>query len=83
MRQPLRASVDPQALSAAYTLRAAAVMAKSDHLIKARALYERMLARYGQRDWGYYVEQAQEALASLQDSAPALIALRTRATVSR
>jgi hypothetical protein len=47
--QPLRTSVDPQALGAACTLRAAAVMAEAEHLTEARALYQRVLARYRAR----------------------------------
>jgi hypothetical protein len=49
MRQPLRTAVDPQALGAACTLRAAAVMAEAEHLTEARALYQRVLARYSRR----------------------------------
>jgi len=63
--QPLRTAVDPQALGAACTLRAAAVMAEAEHLMEARALYRRVLARYARREWAYYVDQAREALASL------------------
>ncbi|MEP6933647.1 MAG: hypothetical protein ABI988_06880 [Nitrospirota bacterium] len=47
--QPLRKAVDPQALEAACTLKAAAVMAETKHLTEARALYQRMLARYSRR----------------------------------
>ena len=47
--QPLRTAVDPQALEAACTLRAAAVMAEAKHLTEARALYQRVLARYSRR----------------------------------
>jgi hypothetical protein len=83
MSQPLRTAVDPQALGAACTLRAAAVMAETEHPAEARALYQRLLVRYAHRDWAYYVEQAQEALAGLQDSAPPVVALRSRAAVSR
>ena len=74
--QPLRTSVDPQALGAACTLRAAAVMAEAEHLTEARALYQRVLARYSSRDWAYYVDQATEALAGLQDAAPTVVAFR-------
>ena len=76
MSQPLRTSVDPQALGAACTLRAAAVMTEAEHLMEARALYQRVLARYSSRDWAYYVDQATEALVSLADSAPTVVALR-------
>ena len=74
--QPLRTVVDPQALGAACTFRAAAVMAEAEHLTEARALYRRVLARYSNRESAYYVDQAKEALAGLQDSAPAIVALR-------
>ena len=50
MSQPLRTAVDPQALGAACTLRAAAVMAEAKHLTEARALYQRVVARYPRRD---------------------------------
>ena len=83
MSQPLRASVDPQTLSAACTLRAAAVMAEAEHLTEARALYQRVLVRYAHGDWVYYVEQAKEALAGLQDATPTVVALRTHAALSR
>jgi hypothetical protein len=74
--QPLRTAVHPQALGAACTLRAAAVMIEAEHLMEARALYQRVLARYSSRDWAYYVDQAKEALAGLHDSAPAVVAFR-------
>ena len=50
MSQPLRTAVDPQALGAACTLRPAAVMAEAKHLTEARALYQRVRARYSSRD---------------------------------
>jgi len=81
--QPLRTVVDPHALGAACTLRAAAVMAEAEHLTEARALYQRVLDRYVNGEVAYYVEQAQNALAGLQDSAPAIIALRSSAAPSR
>jgi hypothetical protein len=83
MSQPLRTAVDPQALGAACTLRAAAVMAEAEHLTEALALYQRVLARYSGRDWAYYVDQAKEALVSLSDSAPTVVALRPRSAPSR
>ena len=83
MSQPLRTAVDPHALGAACTLRAAAVMAETEHLTEARALYQRVLARYAHRDCAYYVDQAKEALAGLQDSAPAVVAFRSRSAPSR
>ena len=81
--QPLRTAVDPQALSAACTLKAGAVMVEAEQLAGARALYQRTLLRYPHGDWAYYVEQAKEALAGLQDSAPAVVALRAHAAMSR
>jgi hypothetical protein len=74
--QPLRTAVDPQALGAACTLRAAAVMIEAEHLMEARALYQRVLVRYSSHDWAYYADQAKEALAGLHDSAPAVVAFR-------
>lgn len=81
--QPLRTSVDPKALGAACTLRAAGVMAEAEHLTEARALYQRVLARYSNREWAYYVDQAKEALAGLQDSTPAVVAFRPDRLLSR
>ena len=81
LSQPLRTAVDPHALGAACTLRAAAVMAETEHLTEVRALYQRV--RYSSRDWAYYVDQANEALAGLQDSTPAIGALRSRSAPSR
>ena len=76
MSQPLRTAVDPQVLGVACTLRAAAVMAAMNHPVEARALYQRVLTRYVQREWAYYVDQAKEALVSLSDSTPTVVALR-------
>jgi hypothetical protein len=58
-------------------------MAEAEHLTEARALYQRVLDRYVNGEVAYYVEQAQNALAGLQDSAPAIIALRSSAAPSR
>jgi hypothetical protein len=69
-------AVDPQALGAACTLRAAAMMTEAEHLTEARGLYQRVLARYSSRDLAYYVNHAKEALAGLQISAPAFVAFR-------
>lgn len=77
-RQPLRTAVDPRALGAACTLRAARLMAEQDRLAEARDLYQRVLSRYPRQAWAYYHEQAREALASLPDEAPAVLALRNR-----
>ena len=72
--QPLRASVDPQALGVACTIRAAGMMVEAERMTEARALYQRVLTRYSSRDFTYYANQAREALAGLQDSAPAVAA---------
>jgi hypothetical protein len=61
--QPLRATVDPQAIGAACTLRAAARFAATSRTEDARALYERVLLHYAGPDWVYYTAQAREALA--------------------
>ncbi|MCE3224614.1 MAG: hypothetical protein K0S58_2794 [Nitrospira sp.] len=58
-------------------------MVEAEHLTEARALYRRVLARYSSRDWAYYVAQAKEALVSLSDSAPAVVALRPDRALSR
>lgn len=81
--QPLRTVVDPQALGAACTLRAAALMVEAQHLIEGRVLYQRVLARYSSRDWAYYVDRAKEALVSLSDPALAVVALRPGSAPSR
>ena len=75
--QPLRTAVHPQALGAACTLRAAAVMVEAQQPTEAREFYQRVLTRYRNREWAYYVDRAKEALADLQDSAPAVVALRS------
>lgn len=75
--QPLRTSVDPQALGAACTIRAAEVMAEAARITEARALYQHVLERYSKREWVYYADQAKEALVGLQDSTPAVVAFRS------
>jgi hypothetical protein len=77
MRQPLRTAVDPHALGAACTIRTALVLAERNRLSEARDLYEHVVTRYPEREWAYYREQAKEALASLQNSNQAVIALRS------
>jgi hypothetical protein len=76
MSQPFRTAIDPQALGAACTLRAAAVMVETEQLLEAQALYRRVLARYSSRDLAYYVDHAKEALADLQISALTTVAFR-------
>ena len=75
--QPLRTSVDPQALGASCTIRAAEVMAEAARITEARALYQHVLERYSKREWVYYADQAKEALVGLQDSTPAVVAFRS------
>jgi hypothetical protein len=82
MSQPLRTAVDPQALGAACTLRAAALMVEAKRLTEARVFYQRILARYSDSNWAYYLDQAKEALVSLSASNPAVVALRTDRAVS-
>lgn len=82
MSQPLRTAVDPQALGAACTLRAAALLVEAERVTEARMLYQRVLARYSDSKWAYYVDQAKEALVSLSGSTPAVLALRTDRTAS-
>jgi len=64
-RQPLRATVDPQALAVACTLRTAAVMAARDRPDEARRLYDHILTHYGGHQWAYYRERARTSLAGL------------------
>ena len=82
MSQPLRTAVDPQALGAACTLRAAELMVEAKRLTEARVYYQRILARYSDSNFAYYLDQAKEALLSLSDSTPAVLALRTDRAVS-
>jgi hypothetical protein len=82
MSQPIRTAVDPQALGAACTLRVAGLMVEAQHLTEGRALYQHVLARYSSRDLAYYIGQANEALAALQTSAPAVVALRPSSSPS-
>jgi hypothetical protein len=81
--QPVRTAIDPQALGAACTLRAAAVMEEAERPTEAQALYRRVLTRYSGRDWVYYVDRAKEKLTALQDSTSAIVALRSDRAVSR
>ena len=77
MSKPTRVAVDPKALGAACTLRAAALLVKAERLTEARVLYQRILARYPSSEWAYYVDQAKEGLAKLSTSAPAVLAFHT------
>ncbi|HKC92934.1 MAG TPA: hypothetical protein VKB81_02835 [Nitrospira sp.] len=76
INQPLRLSVDPQALGAACTLRAAALLVGADRLAEARALYQRILSRDSNPSLRYYIDQAKWRLSSLSDSLPAVVAVR-------
>jgi hypothetical protein len=76
MSQPIRTAIDPRALGAACTMRAAALMVEAQRLIEGQVLYQRVLVRYSNRDWAYYVDQAKEALASLQVSPHAVVEFR-------
>jgi hypothetical protein len=60
--QPLRLAVDPPALGMACTLRAATVLAETDHTTEAAALSRRILVRYPGHEWDHYVEEARAGL---------------------
>jgi len=77
MSQPTRISVNPKALGAACTLKAAALLVETEHLTEARALYQRILARYTSSEWSYYVDRAKDGLAKLSTSAPPVLAFHT------
>lgn len=53
------------------------MMVETKHPMEAQVLYQRVLARYSSRNWAYYVDQATEALAGLQDSSLAVATLRS------
>ena len=72
-KQPVRISIDPQALGVACTLRAAEVMVAAERLTEARTLYERVLTRYSGPAWTYYAGLAKKALLRLSDSSPATV----------
>jgi len=82
-KQPLRLAVNPQALGVACTLRAAQVLAETDHATEAAVLYRRILVRYPDRDWDYYVEEARTGLDRLLASSPAVLARSMTASSSR
>lgn len=83
INQPLRSSVDPQALGAGCTLRAAALLVEADRVAEARALYHRLLSRYSDPSLAYYIDQAKARLFSLSDPTPAVVALHTDSSVHR
>lgn len=78
-RHPLRTSVDPEALGAACTIRAAMVFQTTGRFDEARAFYHRVLTRYGALESAYYREQAITALQRLD----AQILARRRETTTR
>lgn len=80
IRQPLRTSVDPQALVAACTVRAAMASQAIGRDGDARALYQRVLAKYGTQELSYYRGQAVEALRQLDAQ---LVALRRAPPIRR
>ena len=65
--QPLRTAVDPQAIGAVCTLRAAAILVEEARVSEAWTMYERVLARSADSDRQYYALQAKEALARLSE----------------
>lgn len=77
MSQPTRIAVDPKALGAACTLRAAALLVEAERLAEAEVLYRRVLTRYSSSDSIYYADRAKEALLRLSGPLPAVLALRT------
>lgn len=81
--QPLRVSVDPQALGAACTIHTAIVMAESHRLWDAQILYERVILRYAGQDDGYFAEQAKHRLAELLEKTIPILAFRSESTSSR
>jgi hypothetical protein len=64
-RHPLRASVDPVALGADCTLRAASQFALNGQDDEARRLYRRVLTRYRTQEMEFYRAQAGDALRRL------------------
>jgi hypothetical protein len=83
VKQPLRASVDPRALGAACTLRAASVMVEIQRLPEAQALYQRVLTRYQDSEMAYYRDHAKDNLATLSPEGSPLLALRSSVDLSR
>ena len=77
MNQPPRVAVDPKALGAACTLRAAELLVKAERMAEAEVLYRQVLVRYSNPDWIYYVDRAKEALVRISGSLPTVLAFRT------
>ena len=83
VKQPLRVSVDPRALGAACTLRAASAMVEIERLPEARAFYQRILTRYPEPEMAYYRNHAKDNLAMLPPERSPLLALRPSLVSSR
>jgi len=81
--QPLRVSVDPQALGAACAIHAATVMTESHQPLDAQVLYERVITRSASQERDYFAEQAKTRLANLLDAAAPILALRSDSISSR
>lgn len=77
MNQPPRVAVDPKALGAGCTLRAAELLVKAERMAEAQVLYRQVLMRYSNPDWIYYVDRAKEALVKISGSLPTVLAFRT------
>ena len=70
--QPLRTTVDPQAIGAACILKAAAVLVEMARVSDAFRMYERVITQYAGPDRQYYSAQAREALARLSEFRPTM-----------
>jgi len=81
--QPLRVSVDPQALGAACAIHAATVMTERHQPLDAQVLYERVIIRSTSQERDYFAEQAKTRLANLLEAAAPILALRSDSTSSR
>lgn len=64
-QQPLRVVVDPKALAADCTLRAAGLAAQEGRLSKAKDLYAAVLHRYPESVYALYTDRARHGLAHL------------------
>ncbi len=82
-KQPLRLAVDPRALGASCTLRAAQVLSETDRVADAQALYEYLLANYSSPEWAYYRQEVREGLDRLSNVHRAVLSLRTTDSLPR
>ena len=73
--QPLRVTVDPQALGAACALRVAKLATEAHLLPEAEARYRAVIEQYRDLEYAHYTGQARQALSDLKDQVPALVAL--------